>query len=161
MIIWILDIIYLYTFDLVKGIKIIIYVLYIFLLATFVLLITTNAYCTGQSTSPLIEEFDYCKSSLNKPLPILLSFFFLTLLLIYVAYLELIGSCFLLLFSLFVSLAYGTIFYTLQEQKINEKINLTRLFKINRNFVFPSKSNGSDINITSLSAKNSSNLKFS
>lgn len=86
--------------------------------------------------------------------------FFNTLFYFFIAYLELIGSCFLLLFSLFVSLAYGTIFYTLQEQKINEKINLTRLFKINRNFVFPSKSNGSDINITSLSAKNSSNLTF-
>jgi hypothetical protein len=51
-----------------------------------ILSVVANVYCTGNSQLPVLSSFDY-------------------------SYLELIGSGFLLIFSLFLLLTFGIIFY--------------------------------------------------
>ena len=70
----------------VYEIRSLIYMLYLLEGFSAILSVVANVYCTGNSQLPVLSSFDY-------------------------SYLELIGSGFLLIFSLFLLLTFGIIFY--------------------------------------------------
>ncbi len=66
MVIWCLDLIFLHRFELVNGIKTLVYTLYLLEVASAILLFSANVYCTGESPQPIAADtFDYCKHTSN------------------------------------------------------------------------------------------------
>ena len=76
-----------------------------------ILVLVANFYCSGNSDLEHLADFNYCINIPNSSFTIIIGICILMFVLINKAFLEIIGSCFLLIFALLLLLIAGVIYY--------------------------------------------------